>query len=205
VAAIEHDDSRPVDGRTARALRTRRVIVDACITLIDEGDLSPTAPRVADRAGVSVRSVFQHFDDLDGLYAAVADRVLERLVGLVLRVDPDMPIERRLPMVVRQRAVLLDALTPIRRSAFINAWDSEAVTQRLRAGQSFLRAEVAGAFAGEIALAGEGGLAMLIAVDTVLSWNTWDHLRSSVGLSHAEAVELVEQMLKATLAADWSA
>jgi AcrR family transcriptional regulator len=201
MAAID-EGGRPVDGRTARAMRTRQVIVDACITLIDEGDLSPTAPRVAERAGVSVRSVFQHFDDLEGLYAAVGDRVLERLAGLVLRVDPEMPISRRLPLVVRQRAVLLEALTPIRRAAFINAWDSVEVTYRMRAGQSFLRAEVAAVFAGEIEAAGEGGPELLIAVDTLLSWANWDHLRT-VGLPHDDAVEVVERMVQAVLAAPW--
>jgi AcrR family transcriptional regulator len=197
------EGGRPVDGRTARSMRTRQVIVDACITLIDEGDLSPTAPRVAERAGVSVRSVFQHFDDLDGLYAAVGDRVLERLVGLVLRVDPEMPIARRLGLAVRQRAALLEALTPIRRAAFINAWDSVAVTHRMLAGQSFLRAEVAAVFAGEIEAAGDGGPALLTAIDTLLSWNNWDHLRTTAGLPHDDAVDLVERMLQAVLAASW--
>ena len=38
----------PVDGRTARALRTHESIVDACISLVEDGDLRPTAPRIAD-------------------------------------------------------------------------------------------------------------------------------------------------------------
>jgi TetR/AcrR family transcriptional regulator of autoinduction and epiphytic fitness len=197
MATIE--GARPVDGRTARAMRTRQVIVDACITLIDEGDLSPTAPRVAERAGVSVRSVFQHFDDLEGLYSAVGDRVLERLAGLVLRIDPELPIERRLPLVVRQRAALLEALTPIRRAAFINAWASAEVSHRMRAGQAFLRAELSAVFAGEIAAAGDGGADLLVALDTVLSWAAWDHLRTTVALPHDDAVEVVERMMRAVL------
>src|SRR5690606_9711476 len=97
---------RPEDGRSARAARTRQSIIDACLALVEEGDLQPTTPRVAERAGVSVRSVFQHFDDIEGLFAAVADRVLERLAGLVLQVDPSLDVERRLPLVVRQRVAL---------------------------------------------------------------------------------------------------
>ena len=200
MAAIEHGELQRVDGRTARALRTRQGIVDACITLIDEGDLSPTAPRVAERAGVSVRSVFQHFDDLDGLFTAVGDRVLERLVGLVLRVDPELDIERRLPLVVRQRATLLEALTPIRRAAFINGWHSVAVAHRLQAGQGFLRAEVSAVFAPELAAAGDDEAELLIIVDTLLSWANWDHLRTTERLSWEEAAHLVERMLRATLA-----
>src|SRR3546814_6231042 len=65
------DLAAPVDGRTLRAMRTREAIFDATFSLIDEGDLRPTAPRVAERAGVSVRSVFQHFDDLESLHAEI--------------------------------------------------------------------------------------------------------------------------------------
>jgi AcrR family transcriptional regulator len=121
-----------IDGRTARAIRTRDVIVDACIGLVDEGDLRPTAPKVAERAGVSVRSVFQHFADVEGLYAAVGDRVADRLQSLVLVVDPDDPIEVRLPEVVRQRSDLLEAVTPILRATAVHAWGSVEVDNRVR-------------------------------------------------------------------------
>ena len=62
-------EAPPTDGRTLRSLRTREAIVDATIGLLEDGDLRPTAPRVAERASVSVRSVFQHFDDLETLHA----------------------------------------------------------------------------------------------------------------------------------------
>ena len=81
-----------IDGRTARAVRTREAIVDACIALVDEGDVRPTALKVAERAGVSVRSVFQHFDDLEGLYAAIANRLVDRLGGVKVVVDAELPL-----------------------------------------------------------------------------------------------------------------
>src|SRR5213595_667490 len=113
--------ARAVDGRTARARRTRAAVVDALLQLIDEGDLRPTAPRIAERAKVSVRSVFQHFDDLEGLYAAVADAMMERLSHLVMSVDPSLPVARRIREVVHQRSVLLEAITPVRRAAAVHA------------------------------------------------------------------------------------
>src|SRR6266496_687113 len=119
-----------IDGRTARALRTREAIVDASIALVDEGDLRPTAPRIAERAGVSVRSVFQHFDDLEGLYAAVADRLIERLGRLNITADPLQPLLTRLPDVVHQRSILLEAITPIRRAAAVHAPFSHEVRAR---------------------------------------------------------------------------
>ncbi|HEY0938137.1 MAG TPA: hypothetical protein VGD91_30885, partial [Trebonia sp.] len=56
-------DNEPADGRAARSHRSRRAIVEALRALHAEGDLRPTAPRVAERAGVSVRTVWQQFAD----------------------------------------------------------------------------------------------------------------------------------------------
>src|SRR3546814_16872470 len=76
---------------------------DATISLIDEGDLRPTAPRVAERAGVSVRSVFQHFDDLESLHAAVAERLVERVAVLVVPIDPAGQLDDRPTRIVHPR------------------------------------------------------------------------------------------------------
>src|SRR4051812_40199139 len=44
------------DGRNVRAERTRKAVVEALLELLDEGDVRPTAERIAVRAGVSERS-----------------------------------------------------------------------------------------------------------------------------------------------------
>ena len=191
----------PIDGRTARSVRTRKAIVAACIELVEEGDLEPTAPRVAERAGVSVRSVFQHFDDLEGLFAAVGDRVLENLLGLVMHVDPTIDFERRVPIVVRQRTALLEALSPIRRAVAVNAWDSQEVSNRLALGHAYLRLEIECAFARELLAAGTDRSEVLNALDTVLSWSSWEQLRTTNGLDPAAAAAVVERLCRSTLAA----
>lgn len=189
-----------IDGRTARAMRTRELIVDATIALVDEGELRPTAPRVAERAGVSVRSVFQHFEDVEGLYAAVGDRVAERLQSLVLVVDADAPLSARLPDVVRQRSMLLEAITPILRATAVHAWDSEEVHNRVRFGRRFLRDEVARAFATEVSTAGDDGRMILDALDAALSWPLWEHLRASAHHDVDGARSIVERLVRGVLA-----
>ena len=67
-----------MDGRIARGARARAAIVDALLALIEAGELRPSAARIAERAGVSLRSVFQHFKDVESLFAAMADRQRER-------------------------------------------------------------------------------------------------------------------------------
>lgn len=63
-----------MDGRTARAERTRNAIVDAHLALIDEGDLNPTGERIAERAGISPRTLWTNFKDMETLFAATGQR-----------------------------------------------------------------------------------------------------------------------------------
>ncbi len=81
-----------LDGRRARALRARDAIVDALLDLMQEGQVRPTAAQIAARAGVSLRTVFQHFRDLEALFAAAADRQTARLLALAGEVPATGPL-----------------------------------------------------------------------------------------------------------------
>jgi AcrR family transcriptional regulator len=190
-------EAPPTDGRTLRSLRTREAIVDATIGLLEEGDLRPTAPRVAERAKVSVRSVFQHFDDLESLHASVAERLVERVAVLVLPVEPELPLDTRLDRFVHQRALLLEAVTPIRRAADVHGPFSTEITARLRDGQAFLREELVRTFEPDLAAAGDEREELLDCLDAALSWGTWEALRAGLGRSQ-EAAEQVMRRLAAS-------
>jgi AcrR family transcriptional regulator len=189
----------PTDGRTLRSLRTREAIVDATIGLLEDGDLRPTAPRVAERASVSVRSVFQHFDDLETLHASVAERLVERVAVLVLPVSPELPLAERLDRFVHQRALLLEAVTPIRRAADVHGPFSTEITARLRDGQAFLREELVHTFEPELAAAGLARDDVLDGLDTALSWATWEGLRNGLGRDQPTAERVVRRLAEAVL------
>lgn len=198
---MQEPDAPITDGRTLRALRTRDAIVDATIALVEEGDLRPTAPRVAERAGVSVRSIFQHFTDLESLHAAVAERLAERLMALVVPILPEGPFEERLQRFVHQRGMLLEVLTPLRRAADVHGPFSEEITARMRDGQDFLRREIQVTFAPELHASGEDHDEVLDALDVVLGWGTWYELRARAGRDQDDAEVVVRRMVRAVLAA----
>jgi TetR/AcrR family transcriptional regulator of autoinduction and epiphytic fitness len=191
--------TEPTDGRTRRSLRTRDAIVDATIALVEDGDLRPTAPRVAERAGVSVRSVFQHFDDLETLHASVAERLVERVSQLVVPIDPALAFADRLAQFVRQRGQLLEAVTPIRRAAAVHGPFSTEITARLRDGQAFLRRELEAAFAPELDTVGPDRGEVLDAVDAALSWAVWEGLRAGLGRSVDQARAVVTRLVAGLL------
>ncbi|MEA3018520.1 MAG: hypothetical protein QOI47_44 [Actinomycetota bacterium] len=174
--------------------------MDASIALVDEGDLRPTAPRIAERAKVSVRSVFQHFDDLEGLYSAVGDRLVERLSHVRMVIDHDSPVADRIAEVVRQRTILLEAITPVRRAAALHAPFSREVRSRLQAGHDFLRCEVEQSFPGELAKCSKTDRTLTLdALDTVLSWSSWDDLRTLNSRSQDDARDVLVSMVTAIL------
>jgi TetR/AcrR family transcriptional regulator of autoinduction and epiphytic fitness len=187
-----------IDGRTLRSMRTREAIVDATISLLELGDLRPTAPRVAEAAGVSVRSIFQHFDDLETLHAAVAERLVQRVSMLLVAVAPDVPLDERLETFVHLRALLLEAVTPIRRAADVHGPFSKEITARLRDGQAYLRAEVERTFAPELDAADDRGQ-VLDALDGALSWRSWEGLRAGLDRDLAQAEAVLRRTARAIL------
>jgi TetR/AcrR family transcriptional regulator of autoinduction and epiphytic fitness len=191
----------PTDGRAARAARTRDAIVEASVALVEEGDVRPTAPRIAERAGVSVRSVFQHFDDLPALHTAVVHRVVERLAVLVVPADPTLSLGERIDAFARNRAVLLEAVTPFRRAAAVHGPFAPELRDAVARGSAFLRQEVEAAFAPEIEAAAPADRRQL--VDTLAaatSWGVWDALRTDAGDTPDQARAVLGRLLTALLA-----
>lgn len=191
---------RALDGRAARAERTRDAVVDALLTLIEEGDLRPTAQRVAGRAGVSLRSVFQHFDQLDELHAAAADRQVQRVFSMARPVPREGPLGPRLGAFVAQRARVLEAISPVRRSAVLSEPWAPEIAKRLRAVRRLGRREVERVFEPELKRRSPAQRRELLEALTVAaSWSAWEAMRSHQELSPAQARRVVARTLRALL------
>jgi TetR/AcrR family transcriptional regulator of autoinduction and epiphytic fitness len=187
------------DGRLARGARARGAVVVALLDLLEAGDPKPTAPRIAERAGVSLRTVFHHFADLETLYATAAEEQMARIRHLVARVPADGPLAARLDGFVRQRVRLLEAITPVRRAAVRSEALSPELGRHLARVRALGRAEVRRVFARE--LRGDGRQEREAALAAAASWSTWEALRLHQGLSVRRATRVLRRMLGALLAA----
>lgn len=189
-----------VDGRTARSTRTREAVTNAFLDLLEEGVLRPTARQVAERAGVSLRSVFQHFDDLETLFAEVADRQIERLKPLWPTPPPTAPFPERLAKFVAERSRILEAISPVRRAAVLQEPFSEVIARRLAWVREVARGEVAAAFGPELARRAETDREeLLAALDVASNWGTWEALRRQHGMSREAAARTMSRMIEALL------
>lgn len=189
-----------IDGRTARAVRTRDALVDATMALVDEGDLRPTAPRIAERAGVSVRSVFQHFDDLETLFSALGDRMFARVASLAEPIDPAAPLADRADRYVAQRCRINEMLSPINRAAILQAPTSATINRQFQHGHRLAAAHLAELFAPEVTGLGTDGDVLLDGLVIASSWTTWNLLRTLERRSVDEAQVTVRRTFGLVLA-----
>jgi AcrR family transcriptional regulator len=196
----ERADQR-VDGRVLRGERNRAAIVDALLALVQDGDLKPSAQDIAAQAGVSVRSVFQHFDDMESLYAALVERQVERLRDYAGAppTDPNLPIDARVEAFVAQRARLYERISPIRRATLLVAHESPVLQRGLKDAAAQHAREVAAVFAPELDRATNSN-DLRAALTTATSFEAWDALRRSQRAS-AEAARRVVTLLVTSLVA----
>jgi TetR/AcrR family transcriptional regulator, regulator of autoinduction and epiphytic fitness len=173
-----------VDGRTARAERTRKAIVDAHLQLIREGDLRPTADRIAKLAGVSLRALWSHFADMEALFAESGQRILEERDGAHQPISAALPLADRIDAYCRQRARLLEQIGPAAKAASLKEPFSETLRRYRRLHVVRIREELATLFAAEIG----GDEQALDALTAVSMWPTWSAWREVMDLS-AEAAQ----------------
>ena len=181
--------SGSVDGRTRRGARNREAIIDALIACYNDGFLAPSVQEVAERAGVSARSVHNHFVDVEALRTEVADRQWARVAPLASYLDVEQSVATRVEELIKQRAALFEAGAPVRRAALLQLPDSPAITARLARADRALRNQISAGFP-------EMPSDLLDVVDALASWDTWNRLRSAQGMSVARAKRVLVRSIR---------
>lgn len=189
-----------VDGRHARAERTREAIVEALLALLAEGILRPSAEQIAERAGVSRRAIFNHFTDLDDLLGCASRRRMERVMPLWPKLSRDGTVAERARAVAEGVCRFHELVAPVRRAAVLFAHDSAFIAGQLREAARMHRAAMGAVFEAEIAAAPEETRAVLLAgLAAAASFSMWEELRRNQELSVDEATSAVRIELEGML------
>jgi len=181
-------------------MRARKQIARALIALIEEGIVQPTARQVAEKAGVSLRLVFHHFQDMESLLKDAVAIQAERHWAELRDVPPDGPLLRRVTATIRQRGALYDAIAPVRRAASLAAGNSPTLAGQLATSRRLLRSLLGRTFAPELDASGPTQGAsqrrmLLDALEVATSFETWDQLRRDSGRSPVGARKVIEMMV----------
>jgi AcrR family transcriptional regulator len=192
-----------VDGRVDRVGRSRLAICDACLDLIEEGVLQPSADQVADRAGLSRRSIFYHFKDLAELYDAVVEVGMQRCAPLLKGIPLELPLPERIAMLVDVRARFFEATAPFARALTAQALVGAASDQARRVSKAALetqRADMERVFGVELErLPLRDRSETVEALAAAANAPAWEYLRRSRGLSMPRARAVVTRTLEALL------
>ncbi|HZB72971.1 MAG TPA: TetR/AcrR family transcriptional regulator, partial [Acidimicrobiales bacterium] len=172
--------------------------------LYREGVYEPSAAQIAERAGLSSRSLFRYFDDVDDLNRATIDQQLARARPL-LAVDarPDDPVATKIERLVDARLRLYEAIAPAARAARVCAWRHPVLAAQITSSRSYLRHQLERLFAPELAAMGaERAAAAVAAAEVLCSFESSELLRVDQRLSRARAAAALEQALLPMLAGE---
>ncbi len=187
------DDPETSDGRRLRRSRNRESVVDALLALYSEGNLDPSAADVAERSGLSPRSLFRYFTDVDDLARAAIDRQYAILQPMaVVDLDMDAPLEVRAQSLVERRVKVFEIAGKVGLVARLRAPFEPVIAEQLTGIRTQLRAQIKVLFAEELeALGAARGWAALAAIDSLCSFEAYHLWRGDQGLETAEITALL--------------
>jgi TetR/AcrR family transcriptional regulator, regulator of autoinduction and epiphytic fitness len=194
---IEQEDLL-TDGRRLRGQRTQTKVLEALLELVAEGEMRPTAQAVSNRAGVSLRTVYHHFEDVEDVRRRALDLQRSRYQAGFRSIDPALPIEERIVVFCRQVRRLFEAITPIRRSMLADDPISTELREGRRRAREIRIAQLLATFP-ELAERTREAKELLAAVDVATSWPAWNYQRESLGRSAAACESVMATLMSALL------
>ncbi len=182
------DKPARIDGRRLRSERTRQLIIEAYLALLRENPKVPTASRIAERAGYSVRSIFERFPDLLALSLAAADFAFVQANALAVIRDRDGDRQARLRSQVETRGDTCERWLRLWRVLNVNQGVSEELKTRVNTVRDMVRMRLELMYGPELStLPGPARRQTLIALELLTDFESWGRMRELHGLSVEQA------------------
>lgn len=202
-AAPDTPDTPRIDGRNLRAESTRRKIIVGARALVEEQARLPKVADVARRSDVSVRSVFQHYQDVETLFIAVVDAIADDLESVQSDMDDSGTLEERVRLLTEQQSKLYERLMPAVLAGRQLNPPPAALVERAEDRRAVLRGRLETIFHPELS-----SLTSAVRAETVdgllavAGWDCWISLRQRQGMAPDRATTTMGRLILAVL---WSA
>lgn len=195
--ASEEDPA--TDGRQLRRIRNRETVVDALLDLYRDGNLRPSTEEIAARSGLSPRSLFRYFEDVDDLIRSAIMRQEARAMPFVAcAAEPTDALEEKVTALVEQRFRLFDAMGNAAAVIRLRAPFQPMLAEELARNRRFMRQQVALLFAPELEVMGERRRdAILGASDVLTSYESYRLLTDGRSMSSSHAGTVVADAITA--------
>lgn len=179
------------DGRRRRSERSRNSIVTAMAELIGEGNVAPSAADVAARAGVGLRSVFRHFDDMDAIYRDIMEGFEEEILPQVTFPPAGETWAERGDQLLKRRTAIYERILPYKVSAGIRRYGSAFLAEGHERFRKFERLALEAALPVEYS----SNPVRLAAIEAAFSFDVWRRMREDQGMSVEESAAALADIL----------
>lgn len=188
-----NDKPKP-DGRNLRAEKNRKLVAEAFLKLLVDGESNPTAQTISKRSGVSTSTLFRLYEDLEALHVAVLTTRVEQLREYFVDVPIELPLSERVRQLVNLRSSYYEKVGNVRRYAVARRRVSKMVDKLLSMNEKRFYSQVQRLFAAEMSEL-EQAADVLLGIDSITSWESWERLRTVQKLSVKRAKVVVEATL----------
>jgi AcrR family transcriptional regulator len=189
-----------VDGRSLRRERNRQDIVDALLGLIENGETEISAALIASKAGLSERSIFRYFDDVNDLYRSVCDLAFSKEIEYALIDDAGVgSLDTKIENFVNQRVRIYTMNEKIAPAARSFAFKNPIIKNQLVVGRKLLRTQIIKHFSEELLVFDKQQQQVAVAIiDSLTTFEYYDMMRSDQRMS-VQAIKsvLTESIRKA--------
>jgi len=186
------DTAAPVaDGRRARSVVTRSEIIKAMVELVVEGNPDPGAVEVAERSGISLRTVFRHFEEKDAILNAIDDLLVAAYQPLLVAPYRSDDWQDQLAELIERRCAINEAAAVFRISAVMQRYRSPFVAAKYRRLYAAEKRMLDAILPEALQTTTQAGRAIMIAC----SFDSWRLLRQDEELSPEQTVAAIKQLV----------
>lgn len=179
------------DGRRQRSGRSRRKIIEALFDLMREGEMSPTAVIVAERADVGLRTVFRHFEDMESIFEEMTEDLKAVTMPKILAPLQSETWQDKLMEAIDRNAEVYEEVFPMQVALIIRRFQSDFLTKQYKSEVNLLRKSLKSFLPKEIVQ----NRTLFAAIEVNLTFATWRRLRQDQNLSVANATETLKLIM----------
>ena len=191
----EHE-ADTADGRRQRSERSRRKIIEAMFELMREGDIRPSATDVAERAGVGLRTVFRHFEDMDSIFEEMTEDLKKIVMPMVFAPYEATDWRERLMEAVDRKARIYELLFPMQVALLARRYGSDFLMRQYEYEVNLVRSTLQSILPEAVVT----DKTLFAAIEANHTFATWRRLREDQSLSVEAATKTIKRIMSALVA-----
>lgn len=184
------------DGRKQRSVRSRDKIKTSIMTLIRAGNFSPRAIDISEHSGLSMRTVFRHIDDMEGLLREIAGDMRREVLPRFLQPYSTTDWRGQFEEQMQRRLEIWEYILPVRLAASLRRFQWKFLLEEYRQVLELERASLKSVLP-ESVISDD---VLFAALNEAMGIACWINLRMDQGLSPLAAEAVARRTVNALIA-----